>query len=417
MTLGLTICVKLGPKALLSAYSDVDRSERTDVNRKPSVMMPTVEPRRVGRDDRRIATTAWQHVHDCVEFLGPGAPLPTCDLDAMLTNVRTRLEQFVTRAQITTDQRLAACRFLFNIHNDQSALLDLDVRRAVDSLGEIRHVVGDLLDSSTEELVATIPVRMCRDLMFGRAMISSVRSAVWVPRHLHIESDDSPENDDFLSYIDGARIPLSHAPLETEIVRTRTSTMSERASNDKRTFKELVDVSQSHGYVAAPIVSRGRVIGILHADRPHGRSQVSGSDLTVVSTLGECLSSVFERAILQERIQLSSGHVDRVFGDIVSQLSDIATLPSQRSSATERTTPEIENAPCGTSGMGYLTPREREVLAHITTGATNAQIARSLVISEETVKSHLKQISKKLGTTTRSAAVARFAQLSHNSPA
>ncbi|WP_281168898.1 helix-turn-helix domain-containing protein [Gordonia aichiensis] len=60
----------------------------------------------------------------------------------------------------------------------------------------------------------------------------------------------------------------------------------------------------------------------------------------------------------------------------------------------------------------FLTPREREVLAQMTTGATNAQIARALVISEETVKSHLKQISKKLGTSTRSAAVARFAQLS-----
>lgn len=387
------------------------------MNREPSVVAQTVEHRPEVRADRRIVEVAWGHVHACLEFLGPQAPLPSSELDGMLTNVRTRLEQFVTRSQITTDQRLDACRLLFTIHNDQSALLDLDVRRAVEALGEIRHVVGDLLESSTEELIAAIPIRMCHDLMFGRAMISSVRSAVWMPRHLHIEDDDSPENDDFLSYVDGARIPLSHAPLETEIVRSRTPTMSERASNDKRTFKEIVAVAQSHGYVAAPIVSRGRVIGILHADRPHGRSEVSGGDLTVVSTLGECLSSVFERAILQERIQLSSEHVDRVFGDIVSQFSDVATFPKQRATAG-RTVPETGNAPTATGGgMGFLTPREREVLAHITTGATNAQIARSLVISEETVKSHLKQISKKLGTTTRSAAVARFAQLSHNSPA
>lgn len=48
------------------------------------------------------------------------------------------------------------------------------------------------------------------------------------------------------------------------------------------------------------------------------------------------------------------------------------------------------------------------------TGATNADIARALYISEETVKSHLKQISKKLGTSTRAAAIAKFAQLSRN---
>jgi DNA-binding CsgD family transcriptional regulator len=56
-----------------------------------------------------------------------------------------------------------------------------------------------------------------------------------------------------------------------------------------------------------------------------------------------------------------------------------------------------------------LTVREREIMSYVATGATNGQIARCLVISEGTVKSHLKHIAKKLNTSSRAAAVAVYA--------
>jgi DNA-binding NarL/FixJ family response regulator len=59
-----------------------------------------------------------------------------------------------------------------------------------------------------------------------------------------------------------------------------------------------------------------------------------------------------------------------------------------------------------------LTSREREIMSHVATGATNGQIARCLVISEGTVKSHLKHIAKKLNTSSRAAAVATYAGVS-----
>ncbi|MEU6717040.1 response regulator transcription factor [Nonomuraea sp. NPDC046802] len=50
-------------------------------------------------------------------------------------------------------------------------------------------------------------------------------------------------------------------------------------------------------------------------------------------------------------------------------------------------------------------PRELEVLRLVARGAANKEIARTLLISETTVKTHLKHVFAKLGVETRAAAV------------
>lgn len=52
-----------------------------------------------------------------------------------------------------------------------------------------------------------------------------------------------------------------------------------------------------------------------------------------------------------------------------------------------------------------LTPREHEVLAMLTQGRANKEIATALVISERTVKFHVSAIMKKLGAGNRTEAV------------
>jgi DNA-binding NarL/FixJ family response regulator len=55
---------------------------------------------------------------------------------------------------------------------------------------------------------------------------------------------------------------------------------------------------------------------------------------------------------------------------------------------------------------GRLTPREQEVLALMEDGADSAEVASRLVISENTVKTHVSHILEKLGMRTRSDLIA-----------
>ncbi|MFC7655859.1 response regulator transcription factor [Pseudonocardia benzenivorans] len=60
--------------------------------------------------------------------------------------------------------------------------------------------------------------------------------------------------------------------------------------------------------------------------------------------------------------------------------------------------------------MAVLSPREREVAAHLVAGRTNRQIAEALVLSHRTVEGHVEHILQKLGLENRTQVVAALSR-------
>ncbi|MGI5401346.1 response regulator transcription factor [Streptomyces sp. CA-135486] len=73
------------------------------------------------------------------------------------------------------------------------------------------------------------------------------------------------------------------------------------------------------------------------------------------------------------------------------------------SRAAARRTEQINRA---IARLPALTPREREVVAHVADGATDHEIARALAISRRTVHKHLEQIYRKTGLGSRTSLMA-----------
>jgi DNA-binding CsgD family transcriptional regulator len=67
------------------------------------------------------------------------------------------------------------------------------------------------------------------------------------------------------------------------------------------------------------------------------------------------------------------------------------------------------SAPTSDTGPSGLTDREAQILRLVAAGRTNTAIARTLDVSPRTVAKHLEHIYRKLGVTSRAAAVSRAA--------
>jgi DNA-binding CsgD family transcriptional regulator len=105
------------------------------------------------------------------------------------------------------------------------------------------------------------------------------------------------------------------------------------------------------------------------------------------------------------RIHELLGACRRDLGQTGAAEADLATaLAIYRQLGAIPDAARLVSATSGGTARGGLTARECEVLALISTGASNRQVAEALVISEKTVGRHLANIFGKIGVTTRTAA-------------
>jgi DNA-binding CsgD family transcriptional regulator len=336
---------------------------------------------------------------------------------------RTLAEPAVLRASFDDDPpgdiAEALVRLTSLAHADASVLASTEVAergrfevplRIHEALGRLRDAAG-----SPAALVAAAPRLVCEACGFSRSLISRVHGSRWKPDM--VWSDPATVTRDvrgsFERYVEETEIPLEHLLLETDLARRRRPALVDQPVEDERTFKGIIVASQTDGYVVAPILPTGTVIGFLHADRLGQGRSVDAQDRDNLWMFAEHFGLLYERLMLvqrleQQRVQLKAAlreagrHIDEACtAEIELALDETVALAQERRSPGARTR----------TLTGLLTVREIEVLELLAEGRTNAEIGGVLVVSEATVKSHLARLLRKLQASSRAEAVARYLQL------
>jgi LuxR family transcriptional regulator, regulator of acetate metabolism len=249
---------------------------------------------------------------------------------------------------------------------------------------------------SLDALLRQTAAAICESVGFERAALFRLEGHTLVASSVHIAA--APERAErLLEELRSDPLALGPGLYESEVLRCRRPLLVSDARADPRALQTLPG---SRSYVAAPLVCHERVVGLVHADRGLSGMRATEIDRDTLAALAEGLGYALERDVLAERLRAQS---ERVVALARSTEASV-TAPSGLDFEQNQALPPPPSDPLGEE----LTRRELEVLRMLAEGATNVGIAQRLVVSEGTVKTHVKHIFRKLGVQNRSQAVCRY---------
>jgi DNA-binding CsgD family transcriptional regulator len=287
----------------------------------------------------------------------------------------------VTEADRPPDQRRAT-RMAEALHAAHASLVTVPDHHTLDSA----------LDWAAAELVARYG--------FDRVMIMNVdqpllRIRRTVFRDLPALANEAHEN--------AQRHPVELRPgsLEVEMLRRRAPALVD-TQGDQRAWHPIVDQLDTPRYTASPVIAFGKAVATLHADTHFAGRQPDFIDRDALGIFAQVCGSVVERALLFEELS-------RLRGAVRANASQILALTATEGLLIESAHPPRGGLPIEASAEKLpLTSREIEIVTLMAKGATSSEIARRLVVSTGTVKTHARNILRKLGASTRAEAVAKF---------
>ncbi|MGQ0631402.1 MAG: LuxR C-terminal-related transcriptional regulator [Sporichthyaceae bacterium] len=285
-------------------------------------------------------------------------------------------------------------------HRRQAERLATRVAAITARLGQLRAVK----DSNA------LLTRVCADAAetcgFARTMVSQVDDDRWLPWMAHLPPGAALD-EEFAANLRGLEFSFETGTPEAVALHERRPVTSHEGVQASRLPALLAEFTSS--YVVVPMIASGRVIGLIHGDQgPHGPIP-DEVDRDALRVFGEGFALIYERAVLAGRMQNLRDRLREAFA-VAEALS--AAIISEEMILMPGTTP----GPAASVGAALippdiaerLSPREREVADLMAHGLANAAIADRLVVSPNTVKTHVRSVIRKLGAINRSDAVARY---------
>ena len=281
------------------------------------------------------------------------------------------------------------------------------------ALERVHAAIAHLADAGpVSEIIDRAPGEAAAALDLDRVLLSRLEDGWLVAEALHLADERAAEQ--ALAQLRAAPVRVGYPLVEGELLRRRRAAIVTAAEAEPATRQAHWAVMRWNDYVAAPVIMDGRVVGFLHGDRAPERAPLRSVDCDGLARFAEGFSEVYERAVLRRRLRVERQELRRIatWADArTAELSDGAIdLARDRQPAEGE---EADRPPAARSALrDLLTPREIDVLEHLVKGETNAEIARTLVVSEGTVKFHVKNILRKMNASNRAEATSRYLHLS-----
>jgi DNA-binding NarL/FixJ family response regulator len=233
---------------------------------------------------------------------------------------------------------------------------------------------------------------LCEALGFDNALLSFVEQDGFVVE----ESDHGPGGPTV--------IPRRQCAPERNCIRLRDTIRTDEADMPATTgYRELLG---SVHYLVAPVIAESRVVALIHVSRS-GACGVLDRDVDVLDAFASAYSLLHERMLNTERVHQQRTSIARAAARLTEQADRIAAAAiSLDVEACDHVEPPT--IPADSPLAATLSQREREVFERLVLGASNAEIADELVITIETVKTHVKRILRKIGAINRAEAIALY---------
>lgn len=244
-----------------------------------------------------------------------------------------------------------------------------------------------------------------------RVLLSRLEAGSLVVEGFHPRLRASPTSSDPTA---GEQVSLRYPLIEAEVVRRRKPLLvraGEVSSGAPR--KAFMERMGWGDYLAVPVVLESQTIGFLHGDRQPPSEPVGALELEALWRFAAAFAGVFERAVLRRRLRVQRQRLREVatWADArTADLSDSAINLGTDREPTEAAEPLVVSLKGNELGED-LTQRELEVLEHMVKGGSNADIARALVVSDSTVKFHVKNVLRKLGVANRAEATSKYLRM------
>ncbi len=315
----------------------------------------------------------------------------------------TTLEQAIANSATTTEE------VLFGDDGEGIALMPAVAQRllmaSLQAQVEARLISGDdsgatarsVIDSirrlkaapSTQALERQVCTELCHTIGFSSAVLSSIAPDKFIPVTSH-----------------GARgtgnpVPRNACIAEQACVRFRRIVHAD--GGEVPATEGFCEILGTPDYLVAPIVVEAKVVALVHMSRPRGA--IAEGDIDTLGLLLSVYSFVYERL-------LNSGRVDQLRVSIIGAAARLAEeadrIAGTAVSLDAGDDDAFEANAAGDAFTAALSNRERDVFARMVLGDSNAEIADELVVSVETVKTHVKRILRKIGAANRLEAITLY---------